>query len=195
MRRGWVASIGHTRAAPDLLDAAFAAGASHMTHFMNAMTGMHHRETGAVTWGLTRDDVTCDVIADAVHVHPLALQIILRCKTPERVVLISDAVSPAGCGDGDFELWGGSVRVEHGRTQSEAGSLSGSVITVLDAVRLMLSLGVPLTHVARMASLNPARLLRLDGECGSITEGKRADLVAVDDDGRVRLTLVGGRVV
>lgn len=193
-RRGWVVSVGHTRANVETLERARAAGARHMTHFLNAMSPLHHREPGPIGWGLLRDDVTVDVIADGVHSDPLVLRLVLHCKTPERIALISDAVAPAGLGDGEYRIWGETIRVEGGRTRNERGSIAGSVISMLDAVRTARALGLSETELARVASLNPARLVGLDGVCGSIEEGKRADLTALDAEGHVRLTLVGGRV-
>ncbi|MFN2481179.1 MAG: N-acetylglucosamine-6-phosphate deacetylase [Pyrinomonadaceae bacterium] len=192
--RGWIVSVGHTRADAQTLDAARGAGARHLTHFFNAMSPLHHRAPGVVGWGLLADDVTCDVIADGVHCHPLALRLALRCKGADRLALISDAVLPAGLGDGDYEVWGETITVEGGRTRNARGSIAGSVITSLDAARMMLALGARPHEVARMASLTPARLLGVEDSCGSIEEGKRADLVAIDDGGQVRLTLIAGRV-
>jgi N-acetylglucosamine-6-phosphate deacetylase len=194
-RRGWIVSIGHTRAGVEVLNQAVERGARHMTHFMNAMSPLHHRAPGPVGWGLVRDDVTCDLIADGVHLDQLTLRLILKCKTAQRLSLISDAVAPAGMGDGDYSLWDETIRVREGRTSNEQGSIAGSVITLCDAARMMLSLGVPFQEVARMAALNPARLLSLDQLCGSLEEGKRADLLALDEEGAVRLTIVGGRIV
>jgi N-acetylglucosamine-6-phosphate deacetylase len=191
-RRGWIVSIGHTRATVEVLDQAFQAGARHMTHFMNAMTPLHHRAPGPVGWGLIHDEVTCDMIADGVHLDPSILKLILRSKTAERISLISDAVSPTGLGDGEYQIWGETIRVENRRTQNARGSIAGSVITMLDAVRMMLSLGAPESEVARMASLNPARLLGIGNDCGSIQEGKRADLVALDREAKVRMTMIDG---
>jgi N-acetylglucosamine-6-phosphate deacetylase len=193
-QRGWIVSIGHTRATVAVLDQALQAGARHMTHFMNAMPPLHHREPGPVGWGLTHDEVTCDVIADGVHVDASVLKLILRSKTAERISLISDAIAATGLDDGEYQIWGEKIQVEKGRTQNARGHIAGSVITMLDAVRMMLSLGFSESEVARMASLNPARLLGMDDDCGSIEEGKRADLVALDQEGKVRLTVVGGRV-
>ena len=193
-KQGWVISIGHTRAVPEVLDQALEAGAHHVTHFMNAMTPLHHRAPGPVGWGLINDEVTCDLIADGVHIDPAVLGLIVRCKTPERVSLISDAIAAAGLGDGEYQIWGETISVANGRTRNAHGSIAGSVITMLDAVRLMRSLELPEPDVARMASLNPARLLGIDDECGSITGGKRADLVALDDKGNVRLVIVRGKV-
>lgn len=193
MSRGWIPSIGHTRADAEVLDKAYAAGARHMTHFMNAMPQLHHRKPGPVGWGLARNDVTCDVIADGVHLDPLMLKLLTRVKTPKLLTLISDAIAAAGQGDGDYQIWGETISVVEGRTRNEQGSIAGSVITMLDAVRMMLSLGVSEVEVARMAATNPARLLRIDDDCGSIEEGKRADLVGLDRDRNVRFSMVDGK--
>jgi N-acetylglucosamine-6-phosphate deacetylase len=194
-RRCWIVSIGHTRADFALLENAFEAGARHMTHFMNAMAPLHHRSPGPIAWGLSRVEVTCDVIADGIHLDPRILQLLFKLKGATGLTLISDAVAAAGLGDGDYQIWGETINVEQGRTRNAAGSIAGSVITMLDAMRMMRSLGVSEVDVARMGSLNPARLLDIDKACGSIEEGKRADLVALDDRGEVVLTILGGDVV
>ena len=194
-RRGWIVSLGHTRADFEILDKALGAGARHMTHFMNAMTPLHHRAPGPIGWGLARDEVTCDFIADGVHLDREMLRLLLKLKSSDRLSLISDAVAAAGMGDGDFEIWGETITVKNGRTANARGSIAGSVITMLDAVRMMLSLGSSEVEVAKMAATNPARLLGIYQECGSIEEGKRADLVALDGEGQVVLTLVGGTIV
>ena len=194
-KRGWIVSIGHTRADSDVLDQARAAGARHMTHFMNAMSPLHHRSPGPVGWGLLHDDVTCDVIADGVHLDPRTLKLLVKIKGPERLVLISDAIAAAGLGDGVYQIWNESITVKDGRTSNQRGSIAGSVISMLDAVRLMRNLGVSEVDLARISATNPARLLGIENECGSIQEGKRADLVALDDNGDVRFTMVGGEVV
>jgi len=194
-QRGWITSIGHTRATVDVLDEARAAGARHMTHFMNAMTPLHHRAPGPVGWGLINDEVTCDVIADGLHVDPSVLKLIIRTKGCERVSLISDAIAATGEGDGEYRIWGETITVKDGRTQNARGNIAGSVITVLDAVRLLLSLKVPESDVAQMASTNPAQVLGIDGDRGTIEVGKRADLVALDEKLNVHTTIVGGRVI
>jgi len=194
-KRGWVISIGHTRANESILDQAATAGARHMTHFMNAMPQLHHRQPGPVGWGLSRDDVTCDVIADGIHLHPLTLRVLMKAKGSRGLSLISDAIAAAGKGDGDYQIWGETITVKAGRTSNAKGSIAGSVITMWDAVRTMRSLGATDIEIGRIASTNPARLLRLDHECGAIEVGKRADLVALDEQGNVRLTVVGGNIV
>jgi N-acetylglucosamine-6-phosphate deacetylase len=193
-RRGWILSIGHTRATTEILDQAFEAGVHHMTHFFNAMPALHHRSPGPVGWGLAHMDVSCDLIADGIHVDPLVLKLVLRAKGAEHVALISDSVAPAGLGDGQFQLWGEALAVRNGRTENERGHIAGSVINLSDAVRLMRRLGVSSNDIALMAARNPAVLLGIEDDCGTIEEGKRADLVALDEDYRMRLTVTGGRI-
>lgn len=192
-RRGWVISIGHTRADLDLLDAACDAGAQHMTHFMNAMAPLHHRKPGPIAWGLLRDDVTFDCIADGIHLDPFMLRVLLKIKGAGHISLISDAIAAAGKGDGDYQIWGETISVNNGRTANASGSIAGSVISMLDAVRLLHSLGVSYVDLARMAASNPARLLGIDSICGAIEIGKRADLVALDSDLNIKLTLIDGK--
>jgi N-acetylglucosamine-6-phosphate deacetylase len=194
-RRGWVISIGHTRADLKVLDEACDAGARHMTHFMNAMAPLHHRSPGPIAWGISRDDVTFDLIADGLHLDPFMLRLLLKIKGAKAISLISDAIAAAGKGDGDYQIWGETISVKNGRTSNAAGSIAGSVISMLDAVRLMHSLEVSYVDLGRMAALNPARLLGLDRVCGSIEVGKLADLAALDQEGNVQLTIIGGQVV
>jgi N-acetylglucosamine-6-phosphate deacetylase len=195
VRRGWIASIGHTNADTETLDRAFAAGARHVTHFFNAMSGVHHRDVGVAGWTLSNPEVTFDIIADGIHVHPKMVELACRAKSASGVTLISDSVAPTGRGDGQFELWGETISVENGRTRNERGSIAGSVITMLDAARMLRSLGFSGSDISKMASLNPAKLLGIDSRYGSIEVGKRADLVALDADGEVAWVMIGGKMV
>ncbi len=192
--REFVVSLGHTEATPEQLDRAVTAGARHMTHFMNAMPQLHHRHPGPVGWGLLDKRVSVDVIADLHHLDPLALRLVVASKTPTRVALISDAVAPAGLGDGTYQMWGEEIRVADGRTSNASGGLAGSVVTLRDAVRNMTQIGFSLVDAVRMASTVPARVLGLES-LGAIAPGKVADLVAFRDELEPILTVVAGRVV
>jgi N-acetylglucosamine-6-phosphate deacetylase len=193
-RQGWIASVGHTRADVETLQAAFEAGARHVTHFFNAMTGLHHRDVGVVGWALANRDVTFDIIADGKHVDPSMLELATRVKTPDKISLISDSVAPTGLGDGEFEIWGEKVSVKNGQTQNERGSIAGSVITMIDAARRMRSLGFSEAEVSMMGSRNPAALLDIDSTRGTLDMGKRADIILLDRDGNLIRTVIGGRV-
>lgn len=191
---GWVVSIGHTRADAATLERAYDAGARHMTHFFNAMSGIHHRELGVAGWGLANQDVTFDIIADGIHVEPQMLELACRIKSPERVSLISDSVAPTGLGDGEYELWGEKITVRKGRTQNERGSIAGSVSTLFDAVKTMRTLGFTDVEIAKMAAANPARLLGLDTR-GSIEVDRRADIAGFDRAGDIAFTMIGGEII
>lgn len=193
-KQNWIPSIGHTRADFATLEKAFEAGARHVTHLFNAMTGVHHREIGVAGWALTKDEISCEIIADGIHVHPKMLEFARQNKPSDKLLLVSDSVAPTGLGDGDFQLWGENISVKNGRTQNERGSIAGSVMTMLDAVKMYLSLGVSAIEVSKMASANPAKLLGLENSHGTIETGERADLVALDEQGNVVLTLIGGKI-
>lgn len=195
VKQNWIASIGHTKADFQTLEQACDCGAKHLTHFFNAMSGLHHREIGVVGWAFGREDITCDIIADGIHVHPKMLELAYKIKTSENLMLISDAISATGLGDGDYEIWDEKISVVNGKTQNERGSIAGSVITVLNAVKTMLSIGISEVEVSRMASLNPAKLLKIERDFGSIEIGKRADLVVLDEKLNPLLTMISGKIV
>lgn len=195
IKQNWIVSIGHTKACAETLEKAFAAGAHHLTHFFNAMTGIHHREIGVAGWALANENVTFDIIADGIHVAPEMLKFACRAKSTEKVTLISDSVAPTGLGDGEFEIWDEKVSVSNGKTRNERGSIAGSVITMLDAAKMMLSINFSESEVSQMASANPAKLLGIEPTHGSIEIGKRADLVALDEKGNVRMVLIAGKAI
>src|SRR5262249_45310846 len=175
---------------PETLDRAAEAGARHITHFPNALEPLHHRKPGAVAWGLVRPDITMDCIADFEHIDPLMLRLIYQSKGAPRMSLISDAIKPAGLGDGVYEVWGDRISVTRGRT-SLAGdqttpmdqrTIAGSVATLDQCVSNIMRLGVPLNEAVHMATLGPARAAGIDRDYGSIEVDKRADLILFEQD-------------
>ena len=194
--RGVRAFVGHSQANPKMLDDSAKAGARHITHFPNALDPLHHRKPGAVAWGLVQTEVTLDFIADFHHVDPLMLQLIYQSKGADRIALISDAIMPAGLGDGEFEVWDEKIVVRDGRTSlaESPETLAGSVITLRQAVKNITDIGVPINEAVRMAAWIPARVSGAQSEYGSIEQGKKADLVGFDGDFAVRLVVVHGSV-
>ena len=187
--------IGHSQAERESLDRAFAFGARHITHFPNALDQLHHRKPGAVAWGLLRDDVTLDCIADFHHLHPDMLRLLYKLKTPQRMALISDAIKPTGMGDGEFSVWGEPILVKNGRTslarKPEESTIAGSVVTLRQAVKNMVEIGVPLQHAVYMATAVPARVAGLE-DFGLIEEGMFGDLISFNDDFEIRFATIGG---
>ena len=189
-----LASLGHSDSGYSDANAAIAAGASHATHTFNAMRALDHRNPGILGSVLTDNRVSADIIADGVHVDPAVVRLFLAAKGPERAVLITDAISATGMPDGRYRLGAFEVEVRGDRCEHE-GKLAGSVLTLDRAVRNIMSFaGWDLQRAIRLATSNPARLLGISGERGSLAPGSIADLVALTPDGRIVQTIVAGCV-
>ena len=204
---GVTVAVGHTDATADVTMAAIDAGARHATHLFNGMRPLHHREPGAVGALLDRDEVTCEVIADGVHLHDMTIRLAARAAGPGRLVLITDATAAAGMPDGSYRL--GSVRVtvaggvarlaaEPGQAGDtgdavRAGAIAGSTATMAGVVRHALAAGLPVTEVAAAASTTPARVLGIDDRTGALRPGLAADLVVCDAEFRLRAVMRQGR--
>jgi N-acetylglucosamine-6-phosphate deacetylase len=193
VRRGVVVSAGHTDGrAADIL-AALDEGLSGFTHLYNAMSPLASREPGAVGTALADARAFAGIIADGHHVADLSLLAAFRAKGPERLMLVTDAMSPVGTTMTRFTLFGREIRVESGRCATADGTLAGAVLDMAGAVRhAVRRLGIELGDALRMASLTPATFLGLDRERGRIAPGFRADLMALDADLRVLATWIGG---
>ena len=153
-------SLGHSAASLDQARAGYAAGATTTTHLFNAMSGVDHRAPGLAVAALTRDEAHVELIADGQHVHPALWPLVVRVKPAGRLLLVSDAVSLAGTGDGRSTIGGLEVEVRGERcTLVGAETLAGSVIALDTAVRNMVGEGVSLPAAVAAASTNPAALL------------------------------------
>jgi N-acetylglucosamine-6-phosphate deacetylase len=192
---GAVVSIGHTVADVDQAEAAFAAGATQVTHMYNGMPPMHHRRPGVVGAALATKGVVVELIADGVHLHPTTVRMTIAAKGVQSVLLVSDAMAATGCADGEYVLGPVKVLVRDGEARLESGALAGSTLTLDRAVRNVTRWTGDLAAAWQMASLNPARQLGTADRLGRLAEGYAADLVALDQDGTVVLTVVGGEVV
>jgi N-acetylglucosamine-6-phosphate deacetylase len=212
-RAGVTVAIGHTDATAEVTSAAIDAGATHATHLFNGMRPPHHREPGAAGALLDRAEVTCEVIADGVHLHDMTIRLAARAAGPGRLVLITDATAAAGMPDGSYRL--GSMRVtvaggvarladeprpagvpgRAGDTADavQAGAIAGSTATMAGVVRHALAAGLPVTEVAAAASTTPARVLGIDDRTGALRPGLAADLVVCDAEFRLHAVMRQGR--
>jgi N-acetylglucosamine-6-phosphate deacetylase len=208
VRAGVIAAVGHTDATADVTSAAVNAGASHATHLFNGMRPLHHREPGPVGALLDRDEVSCEVIADGVHLHDTAIRLVARAAGPGRLVLITDAMAAAGMPDGRYRLgsmWvdvaGGVARLAAGTGSGAgtgsrvSGAIAGSTATMASVVRHAVAAGLPVTDVAAAASTNPARVLGLAGRTGALRPGLDADLVVCDETFGLRAVMRHGEWV
>ena len=195
-RYGIAVAVGHTRADYSQMMEAVAAGAGLATHLFNAMGGLTARDPGAIGAALASTDFMASLIADGYHVHPAMMELALRTKGPEGLVLVTDAMPPMGVDLTEFSLYGETVTVRDGACFMPDGTLAGSILTMDRAVRNMRDLvKTPVEDALLMASSNPAAVIGESDVRGIIEVGKAADIVVMDSDLNVTATLVGGRIV
>lgn len=189
-------SVAHTCTDYDTACAAFDAGARHMTHLYNAMPSLHHRDPGPIAAGAERNDVTAEIIADGVHIHPAMVRLAFALFGDDRMILISDSLRACGLGDGEYELGGQQFTVRGNRATIANGSLAGSVSDVMACMRTAVQrMSIPLISAVKAASVNPARALGLEGERGAIAPGYVGDAVVLDRDLNIKHVVLRGRVL
>ncbi|MBI5876627.1 MAG: N-acetylglucosamine-6-phosphate deacetylase [Chloroflexi bacterium] len=193
--RGIVASLGHSTATHDLANEAIDAGATWGTHLFNAMNPLHHREPGLLGALLAHETAMFGVIPDGVHVHPSIFKWLMRAAGPERMTIVTDAMAAAGMPPGEYPLGDRTVTVTATSARLPDGTLAGSILTMDQAVRNLVTWGACLLADAlTMASTTPARLLGAE-QIGRITPGAAADLAVLDETLHVRLTFVAGALL
>ena len=196
-QRGIKVALGHSNATTEEMQRGIGAGGSHVTHLFNAMRELHHREPGIIGVALTDDSVSVELICDGHHLDPRVIDLALRCKPPDKVVLVSDAVGALGMPDGDYEMFGFTCTIAGGTVRlKQGGSLAGSCLSLDHAVRNVRDWvsRLPIERVIAAASTNPALVLG-DPEVGVIGEGKAGDLVLLDSALGVAATICRGSVV
>lgn len=189
--RGVAVSAGHTNATAQEADRGFDLGVAGLTHVFNAMRPLRSRDPGVVGAALTRPDVIVKMIVDGHHLARETVQVVWACAAG-RVALITDAMAGAGAGGGTFRLGDVAVEVEEGAVPMlENGTIAGSVLTMIDALRNLHALGVPFEQAVGAATEVPARLLGLD-DVGVLEPGGPADIVVLDDRLEIQSVLCAG---
>lgn len=193
--RGVRVSVGHSNATAAETRAAIAAGAVSATHTFNAMRPLDHREPGILGTVLTTDSLFAELICDGIHTAPEIVKLWWKAKGPERGILITDAMSAAGMPDGEYQLGGFAVKVEDGKAMAR-GVLAGSVLTLDRALANFLEFtGACLEQALPLLTANPAAMTGFGDLAGSIAVGQRANLIAVEADGRLVASIVNGQPV
>lgn len=196
VRRGITVSAAHTAATYAQMVTAVQHGLRQATHSFNAMLGLGHREPGTVGAILTLPEIQCELIADNVHVHPAAVQLLAKAKGPGGVILITDAMRATGQPEGEYQIDTRTVQVQGGAVRLPDGQLAGSILTMETALKnFRQATGLTLQEAWPATSLNAARAIGVSARKGSLEVGKDADLVLLDDAGDVRLTVAEGVVV
>lgn len=188
--RGVVVSFGHTNATAAEAAAGFDLGVATVTHLFNAMRPLRHRDPGIAGAALARDDVVVQIILDGRHLADETARVIWRAAAG-RVALVTDAVAGARNGDGLFRLGAVEAVVRDGVARRADGALAGSTVTMIEAVRNLHALDVPLAEALAAAAAVPARAARRP-ELGLLRPGAIADVVVLDDALEIKRVLVGG---
>lgn len=214
-RRGIVASIGHSDATYQEVLQAVENGYTHVTHIFSGMSGLRrvdgYRVSGVIESALLLDELSVEMIGDGHHLPPSLMRLVLKAKGLDNVCLVTDSMSAAGLGPGQYNLGGLDVIVEADIPEAfeipaqegnyvakllDRQAFAGSVATMDKLVRNMVRLvGLSIMDAVKLATVNPARMQRVDHECGHIGVGMKADIVVFDDDVNIGLTMVEGRIV
>jgi N-acetylglucosamine-6-phosphate deacetylase len=199
VKRGITVSAGHTAATYEDMQAAVQRGLTQTTHTYNAMSPLNHRQPGVVGAALTMPELRCELIADNIHVHPAAMRILQQAKGTNGLILITDAIRATGLADGVYPISAHDPRpitLKEGAARLADGTLAGSVLTLERGLRnLMDATGKSISELWPATSLNAARAIGLSASKGRLEPGMDADLVLMNLDCEVIVTLVGGEIV
>lgn len=192
---GVVASIGHSDASYERMLDAVEAGATQVTHLFNQMRGFHHREPGVVGAAFLRDELKAEMIVDGVHMRPEVVKVAYKQKGKDGLILITDSMRAKCLKNGVYDLGGQDVTVKDGKAVLSDGTLAGSILRLGDGVKNIMSFtGCGLEEAIEMASGNPAKQLNVFDRKGSIAAGKDGDLVILDEEHNIYMTLCKGAI-
>jgi len=188
-----IASIGHSDATYGQMADAVKAGATHVTHLFNGMRGIHHRDPGVAGAALLFDELKIEIIADGIHVVPEMIDLSMRAKGTDGVILITDSMRAKCLKNGTYDLGGQEVSVANGKALLADGTLAGSILKMKDSLKNMMEFShISLEEAVKLASENPAKQLKMFDRKGSIAEGKDADLVILDENYDVSMAYCRG---
>lgn len=188
-------SVAHTNADYEQTKNAFENGFSHVTHLFNAMTPFTHRAPGVVGAMFEDDKVSAEIICDGFHLSPATVRLAFKILGDDRCVAISDSLSSADMEDGKYMLGGQEVFVKNGKAHLADGTIAGSTTNLFDEFKNLLSFGIPFESALKACTVNPAKAIGVFDKCGSIEEGKNADLIFVDDEMNLRHVMVKGKMM
>ncbi|MCK5812046.1 MAG: N-acetylglucosamine-6-phosphate deacetylase [Clostridiales bacterium] len=190
-----ILSFGHTNSNAKEGKKAFSNGYKLATHLMNAMPSIHHRNVAITGMALLDDSVGVEIISDLLHVSEEMIKIIIKCKPLDTIYIISDSMSAAHLGDGEYELSNQKVVVKDNCARTLKGNLAGSLITMLDGVKNMVSIGIKLEHALQFATYNQAKLLNMTNQIGVIKEGNIANILILTKQLEIKHVIFQGKLI
>ena len=188
-------SVAHTDSDYAHAKAAFARGATHLTHLYNAMPAIHHRNPGVIPAAVENPHVRAELICDGMHIHPASIRLAFAMFGGARMVLISDALRCCGMPDGEYELGGQPVFLAGGVAKLADGTLAGSATNLFDCMRNAILFGIPEADAVRASTINPACALGVQDKVGSIPTGKLADFIICRSDYTGKRVFMSGKEI
>lgn len=193
LSKGIVLQAGHTNATYEQMVEGMQARIMHVTHLFNAMSRMHHRDPGAVGAVFIHPELSCEIIADGIHINPNIIKFLLTCKSLDKVVLVTDALKPTKQKRKPLIANGEEVYLDQCFYRKSDDAIAGSALSMLDSVRNIVSYGLHLEQAVHMAATNPARIMKQD-HLGVIAPGYDADLVILDEKLQILYTVIQGKL-
>jgi len=189
-----VVQAGHTNATYEEMQTAFNKGVRRVTHWGNAMSGMHQRAPGVMGAALINPDISCEVIADGRHVHPALLALLHHTKPISHITTVTDALLPTKQKHGPFLANGEEVILEGGVWKRQIDSVTaGSALTMQEAFKQLLQAGYSVVEAVQCTSTNAANLMGLS--MGSIQIGSAANLLLLSKDYTVEQVYLNGQIL
>lgn len=190
-------SLAHTAADWDIATEAIRKGARQVTHLYNGMSPYAHRAPGVIGAACDNEQVMVELICDGVHSHPSTVRTTFKMFGDDRIILISDSMEACGLEDGQYSLGGQEVTVKGNLAiLTELGNIAGSVTNLMNCMRKAVKeMGIPLESAVKCATMNPARAIGIYAKYGSLTEGKQADVVLLDEDLQIQYIIKSGVIV
>lgn len=186
-------SMAHTMATFDEANEALQNGFSHATHLFNAMPGLQSRNPGLIAAVFDSETATAELICDGFHVHPSMIRLTFRQLGEDRICAVSDSMRASGLADGEYTLGGQRVLVRDGKATLPDGTIAASTTNIFAEFRNLLSFGIPMRAAVKACTINPAKVIGVSGQTGSIEPGKFADLLVLDKDLQIRHVFIRGR--
>lgn len=193
--KGVTVSVGHSNATCEEAKKAFECGASQTTHTFNAMTPLNHRKPGIVGAAMSSPDICCELICDFFHVHPDVVGILYGIKGCDKITMITDAVIGAGMPDGEYMVNGQLHIIKDKKTYLESGTIAGGSSVLLDGIKNLVSIGIPLNEAVKCATINGAKAAKIDDRVGSLEQGKDADIVILDKELNIKQVYINGKAI
>jgi N-acetylglucosamine-6-phosphate deacetylase len=193
-----VLSLAHTMADYNTAKEAFDLGASHVTHLYNAMPPLHHRDPGVIGAALDTPHCNVELICDSIHIHPSVVRATIKMFGEDRIVFISDSMMATGLPDGEYSLGGQEVKVVGKKAvlKNDEGAIAGSVTNLFDCMKnAVLNMGIPFETAVKASAVNPAKIIGIYEDYGSISCGKIANIVLLDDAFHIKYVIINGKVI